>query len=315
MGGFIVTSADGVTWRLAYSDPYKYIFDLAYGGDKALAEAGALWSTDGLNWAPVPGASITGVHPSRLITYSGGWFIASGSTAAEEDYGVLISRNGLQWTPVPPGRGRGLWQVAYGNGKFIGIGNNATVLSLTVPDIAFLDVPTTDPIHEAVELLAERKVVAGFEDGLFHPERNVTRAEFAKMLVATLGLAPDPAAPLSFADTAGHWSVAQGYLQAAVNAGAIAGYPDGTFRPDGVVTRAEAVKMVAAAASLKAQGAPPYPDVSPGDWFAGWVASAYEKGLIGPACRFAVWPDQFRGDGPCTRAEAAMVLANLLVSQ
>lgn len=314
MGGFIVASADGVTWSLTHSDPYKYIFDLAYGGGKILAAAGSLWSTDGLNWAPVPGPGITGIHPS-LFAYAGGWFLASGGTTILGDYGVLISRNGLQWTPVPPGRGRGLWQVAYGNGEFIGIDDNATVLSLTVPDITFLDIPTTDPTHEAVDLLAEHKVVAGFEDGLFHSERNVTRAEFAKMLVVTLGLAPDPAASLSFPDTPGHWSVAQGYLQAAVNAGAIAGYPDGTFRPDGVVTRAEAVKMVAAAASLEAQGTAPYPDVAPSDWFAGWVASAYEKGLIGPVCRFVVWPDRLQGDSLCTRAEAAMVLANLLVNQ
>ena len=46
----------------------------------------------------------------------------------------------------------------------------------------------------------------------------------------------------SFSDIQGHW--AQEQIEAAVRSGWVNGYPDGTFRPDATVTRAEFVKML-----------------------------------------------------------------------
>jgi hypothetical protein len=48
----------------------------------------------------------------------------------------------------------------------------------------------------------------------------------------------------------------------------IEGYPDGKFRPDRVVTRAEFAKMMTLAAGLKAEKVEhsPYSDVQPSDW-------------------------------------------------
>lgn len=315
MGSFIVTSTDGMSWSTAYSDPYMHVYDVVNGVDVVLAGGGALRSTDGIHWQVVRAAETLGVYPSRVMAYEGGWFVAAGRYSDGDDYSVLVSRNGSQWTPVPPGAGITPWYIAFGGGKFVGTGANAKLLSLVLPDATFLDVPDTDPVHEAVELLAARKVVGGVEDGLFHPERNVTRAEYAKMLVVSLGLEPDPSTPVTFRDVSGHWSVEQGFLQTAVSTGTIDGYPDNTFRPDGVVTRAEAAKMTAAASGLRPNGMPPYQDVIPGDWFAGWVSSAWQADLIGPGSLFPIWGDQFGGNELCTRAEAALVLANLLSSQ
>ena len=45
-----------------------------------------------------------------------------------------------------------------------------------------------------------------------------------------------------FTDISGHW--AKDYILAAVEAGWINGYPDGTFRPDAYITRAEAMKII-----------------------------------------------------------------------
>ncbi len=175
----------------------------------------------------------------------------------------------------------------------------------------FPDVPAGSPACAAIERLAARRVLSGYPDGSFQPDRGVTRAEFAKMLVATLNKAADPGGSLPFSDTAGHWSAAQGYLQTAVALQAIGGFPDGTFRPNDPVTRAQVVRIVAAAAGLSAQGTSTYTDVRSGDWFAGWVAAAERSGLIGPGSQ--IWAEErFAGDQPATRAEAAMVLANLL---
>lgn len=178
---------------------------------------------------------------------------------------------------------------------------------------AFPDVPAGSPACRSVELLAALGVVKGYPDGTFQPGRQVTRAEFAKMLVVALGRAPAPGGGAPFPDTAGHWAASQGYLQVAVALKAVAGFPDGTFHPDDPVTRAEAVKTAAAAVGLTPGGAALYADVHGGDWFAGWIGVAYQQHLIGPQAAAPVWTEGlFRPDQPATRAEAAMLLANLV---
>lgn len=68
-------------------------------------------------------------------------------------------------------------------------------------------------------------------------------------VLAALMLAPYAfAAPPVVSDIQGHW--AQDSIEQAVNDGWVNGYPDGTFRPDGTITRAEFVKMVLDAINL-----------------------------------------------------------------
>jgi|GEM_PF-5751939 len=177
----------------------------------------------------------------------------------------------------------------------------------------FPDVPGSSAACDSIEFLAGRKVIGGYPDGTFQPNRGITRAEFAKMLVVAMGWKPSPAGTLPFADSRGHWASSQGYLQAAVAMKAIGGFPDGTFRPEEPVTRAQIVRIVAAAGGLSADGIPTYSDVDAAAWYAGWVAAAEQAGLVGAASTSAVWSGTtFGGDAPATRAEAAMVLANLI---
>lgn len=83
-------------------------------------------------------------------------------------------------------------------------------------------------------------IIKGYPDGTFGPDRPVTRAELVTMVVRTLNLSPEGTPP--FRDSLAHW--AERYIAAAAKAGIIAGYPDGTFRPNAPVTRAEAAKIV-----------------------------------------------------------------------
>ncbi|MDQ6422852.1 S-layer homology domain-containing protein [Paenibacillus sp. LHD-117] len=50
---------------------------------------------------------------------------------------------------------------------------------------------------------------------------------------------PDTKPTIKFRDISGHWAVAN--IQQAVSIGIVSGYPDGTFKPDKTVTRAEFV--------------------------------------------------------------------------
>jgi hypothetical protein len=74
-----------------------------------------------------------------------------------------------------------------------------------------------------------------------------------------------------FGDMETHWA---GYVVTqAAERGMIAGYPDGTFRPEASISRAEFIKTLAAARGLKPEGGGPH-------WASGWVAAAYEAGII-----------------------------------
>ena len=136
------------------------------------------------------------------------------------------------------------------------------------------DVVGTD-YEEAVVRLVALGIIDGFEDGTYRPDEQVTRAQFAKIVVASLGVgeaAQYAKGATKFADVpADHW--ATGYINVAVDMGVIAGYPDGTFKPENQVTFAEAIKMIVAALGYtpKANALGGYPG--------GYLAVAAEEGI------------------------------------
>ncbi|MDR0382077.1 MAG: S-layer homology domain-containing protein [Oscillospiraceae bacterium] len=109
----------------------------------------------------------------------------------------------------------------------------------------FPDTPDPD-VHAAAALLQNLGVVAGYNDGGFHPNDTLTRAQFCKMAMLLSG--PDDAAAHTgytiFPDVkADHW--ARGYINAAVRTRKIiSGFPDGTFRPDVPVSFPQAVTIL-----------------------------------------------------------------------
>lgn len=86
--------------------------------------------------------------------------------------------------------------------------------------------------------------MSGYADGTFRPSTNVTRAEFATMIVSCLNPSPKPEnANLSFSDISGHWAE-QNILKAA-KAGYLSGYPDGTFKPQENITKTQTTVSIA----------------------------------------------------------------------
>ncbi|MCL2059475.1 MAG: S-layer homology domain-containing protein [Oscillospiraceae bacterium] len=94
--------------------------------------------------------------------------------------------------------------------------------------------------YDAVTYLSKIGVIAGYDDGSFRADSNITRAEFVTM-ISRFGLKEGPM-ELVLSDVAGHW--AEEYIDISVSNGLISGYPDGTFRPDGNITRAEVVSII-----------------------------------------------------------------------
>jgi len=172
-----------------------------------------------------------------------------------------------------------------------------------------------------IAVLAARRVIAGFPDGTFGPETTLTRAQFAKLIVAGLE-GPGTAAQLQpvppvFADLRGHW--ARGWVAAGFELGLMRGVGGASFAPDQGVSRAEvAAVLVRALGWDEDAGAMSEPvavayladftDVaSVPVWARTYLALATQRGLLRGYADGSIRPLAL-----VTRAEAATLVARTL---
>ncbi len=146
----------------------------------------------------------------------------------------------------------------------------------------FLDVDDTHPNYDAIKYLKDNSIINGYPDGSFQPEGEITRAELMKILALATGIEISPDEYNNcFPDVTDDWYAK--YVCYAKQQGWVEGYPDGTFKPGNNVVKAEAIKMV-----LNTQGivldpvgsVKPFNDVELGDWFAPYVVTAKNLGIL-----------------------------------
>ena len=82
-------------------------------------------------------------------------------------------------------------------------------------------------------------IVNGYPDGTFGPDKTITELSSRRLLRASI---PQVFGENKFSDVSGHWAAE--YINRAAEKGWITGYPNGTFRPDQYITRAEAMTLV-----------------------------------------------------------------------
>lgn len=135
----------------------------------------------------------------------------------------------------------------------------------------YSDVNRGDWFNNAISTLSNAGIVTGYNDGTFRPNQPITRGEMAKIIANFANLNKGAK---SFTDLSGHWS--KSYVELAAGNGWIAGYPDGSFRPDQKITRAETVTMInrvlerVPAKELRLLSRSimlTFPDNNPGDWY------------------------------------------------
>ncbi|RJQ31620.1 MAG: S-layer homology domain-containing protein [Peptococcaceae bacterium] len=157
-----------------------------------------------------------------------------------------------------------------------------------------------------VELLAARGIIEGEAPGVFTPERALTRAELAKLLVKLLGLKETGSPTLAFTDVLpGSWYY--GAVGTAAGVGLMVG--DGeNFRPGDTLTREEMAAVAVRLAGLKeAESVLPFadaPEISP--WAVSAVRAAYAQGLMQ-----GVSSELFAPGAAVTRAQATVLLVRL----
>lgn len=153
-----------------------------------------------------------------------------------------------------------------------------------------------------IKILINASAIAGYPDNSFKPDNNITRAEFATVLVKAFKLQPQNGKV--FADTANHW--AKEYIATANANKIINGYSDTLFGPDDFITREQMAVMIINAAKLSSTNAgKTFADNALiSDWARDAVDKASGNGIIS-----GYSDNTFKPHANATRAEAVTVIA------
>ncbi len=170
---------------------------------------------------------------------------------------------------------------------------------------------------QAVSDMGSRMIIDGTGNGMFSPDRNITRAEFAAIIVRALGLKTENGAT-SFSDVQ-----STDWYSSAVNTAyayhLIGGFEDGAFRPMDTITREQAMVILSKAmaiTSLKGNLAVqstdvilrPYGDTATvSAWALSSVADTVEAGIVSGRGGNELAPKDY-----ITRAEVAKIIQGLL---
>ncbi|MDP4181267.1 MAG: S8 family serine peptidase [Bacillota bacterium] len=159
--------------------------------------------------------------------------------------------------------------------------------------------------------LISRGIINGYPDNTIRPDKEISRAEIAKLIATMLNLEATAAPDLKFTDKSEIPSWASGYIDALIKKGIIQGYSDNTFRASKYVTRLEMAIII-----MRALG---YTDIKPSSvtgfkdaktipsWASGYVEQGNNLML------FKGYSDStFRPDKNITRAEAFTIIAKAL---
>ncbi len=125
--------------------------------------------------------------------------------------------------------------------------SNIYKLNFNVPTTdTYLDVTKDKYYYEAIEKLSQYEILEGYNDGTFKPEQFITREEKSVIIsklsdLLQLNISQDEII-FKDADNISSWAVL--YVKKAAQLGIIKGYPDGTFKPKGNITRAEVASIL-----------------------------------------------------------------------
>lgn len=176
--------------------------------------------------------------------------------------------------------------------------------SCVVFGATFYDIKGTQ-YEGVVERIAELGIINGISENTFAPNKGITRAELAKMIVYTKGLkdyADSTDFNSGFSDVdKKHW--AKNYIRVATDLELLKGYEDGTFKPEKEVSYAETVAII-----LRILGYSNIDEkVTP--WYSGYTKKMYDIKLNqGMSTNFSSFTS------PAKRGDVAVLWWNMLVS-
>lgn len=158
-------------------------------------------------------------------------------------------------------------------------------------------------VGENDELLKELRYMQGY-NGKFRPYDGLRRSEAAQILANALkadGYAYDPYYPISYTDIGDTWYTEA--VRIVSQAGVFQGYSDGTFKPEGKITRAEWVATLRRFQDLKKVSGNDM-GLSIGHWATEEIEAAYQAGWLDV---YTSGIATFDANAPITRQEVAAV--------
>ena len=180
---------------------------------------------------------------------------------------------------------------------------NEAAFSVT-PTVVLAD-PSVTGVTRWLNTTDHTAYLSGYPGGTFGPDNSMTRAEVAQMFYALL-LNKDVTITKTFSDVP-----ADAWYATAVNTlaslGMVSGDPDGTFRPNDPITRAEFCVIALAFAYEPDNAVCYFGDVSRSDWFYTYVAQAASYGWIGGYTN-----GNFGPNDQITRAQVTTIVNNML---
>lgn len=179
----------------------------------------------------------------------------------------------------------------------------------------FSDVPDGHQFKAAIDYVKSQKIVNGYPDGTYQPERILNRAEFTKIIMASRFskalingcIAGNKYYKTQVFSDVPHKEWFENFVCVAKTEGIIGGYSDGTFKPTNTINFAEASKITVKSYGLKvaAQGDP---------WFAPFLAKLEENQAV-PDTLAAVSDTGARATKQISRGEMADIIFRLRMIQ
>lgn len=160
--------------------------------------------------------------------------------------------------------------------------------------------------------LTQRSIIGGFPDGSFKPDDGITRAQFAAIAVKALNL-PQASGPATFKDVAANYWGAKA-IAAVSQAGLVTGFPDGTFKPEDKITRAQALVILAKALPSGIADISILNSYQDGSQVPAWAAPSVAKAAKARILVSYPDPSAIRPNTNATRADVAALTYQTLIN-
>ena len=170
----------------------------------------------------------------------------------------------------------------------------------------FSDLNESNWAYEGIIKLVDKGIIVGYPDGTFKPEGNITRAELVKIVNMVFEYTQKQEAT-NFTDVKTEDWFYENVL-IAQNQGYIVGYPDGTFKPEGLITREEFCKILDVINSFVEL---PF-SAAPVDEVSTWAVE-YVNRVISNRIMTLDDNNNFRATEKATRAEVCEALAKFII--
>lgn len=170
----------------------------------------------------------------------------------------------------------------------------------------YSDVPNSHRFYDDVTYLLENGIVGKHTH--FGVNKLITREEAAVMIAKSLGLdGKQTNTKFKDVDASSPWS---GYINSAVEAGVISGYPDGSYKPKEIVNRGQMAIFLSRAFNLTQESSKTFKDISPN-----MAAYPYIKRIVAANITVGNTDGTYKPNDKLTKGQLTAFLARSLVMQ